>query len=217
VVRLSTWVSLLLHLKQYAINTHFKEIVNEITALNTTSAYDLFAEKVFGRSWRMLALGNDFHDISRGISIAKECFTNKAKGHIRKEMNVASPLFKRIGKVQAKVDEEDGNVHPNEILMKLNRAVALEDVWEPEQQAAIEPVKTWYLDARGVLKVTDGPAPDDALTVSTDKNKIMDRHHAFNGDVAEIGRAAAIVKWKEMAWRNQFADIIRAQRERMGQ
>ncbi len=70
-----TWVKLLLMLKDYAVNTKFSEIKQQILSLNTTSHYQQFAEQVFGKHWMVIMpMSMSWELLASNIQLLKSCF-----------------------------------------------------------------------------------------------------------------------------------------------
>ena len=86
-VRLLTWINLLLCIRKFAIATEMTALIAEILALNTTSAYKHYAQKIFGDLLMLFPAETLNTDMELGVvSVKRSMFSNKFK----KELSLAA-------------------------------------------------------------------------------------------------------------------------------
>ena len=73
ITKLCLWVELLSCLKLYAYKTPYQQALNEISDLNTTSAYSNFVKSVFGDLHSVLDMSNLVRDMEEGVYQVKNC------------------------------------------------------------------------------------------------------------------------------------------------
>lgn len=96
-----TWINIIFSLRNYAVNTSMEDLIKEILALNTNSAYKTYAHKIFQHLLGVFPEEYIDADVGFGVlSVKRTLFSDKFGKTLGAARSKESPAYKTAAKLE---------------------------------------------------------------------------------------------------------------------